>query len=110
MLKTIRTITIVGCLMFPLASFGSSEGNAKSNQKLADRIQKQIAKDDSLKADSGNVNVIVESGVVTLKGTVRSDERRSDIQAKAESEAIQVTPIDQIHSVVVNNQLTVSPN
>ena len=67
MRKSIRTITIVGSLMLPLASFGSSEGDAKTDQKLTAKIQKGIAKDDSLKADSGTVNVTVESGVVTLK-------------------------------------------
>jgi hypothetical protein len=110
MLKTIRTITIMGGLLLPLASFGSTEGAARSDSDLAAKIQKAIAKDDSLKAYAGAVNVLVQDGQVTLKGTVQSDEQRADIQAKAESEAIQVTPIDRIHSVVVNNQLTVSPN
>jgi osmotically-inducible protein OsmY len=110
MLKTIRTITIMSSLMLPLASFGSSEGDAKSDQKMAAKIQKAIAKDDSFKADAGTVNVIVQNGVVTLKGMVRSDERRADIQGKAESFVIQATPADRIHSVVVHNELSVSPN
>ena len=109
MLKTIRTITIMGSLMLPIVSFGASEGDAKSDQKLAAKIQRKIAKDDSLKSDAGTVKVIVESGVVTLKGIASSDERRADMQAKAESQAIQVTPIDRIHTVVVHNELTVSP-
>jgi hypothetical protein len=111
MLKCIRTITIISSLMLPLAAYGSSEGDgAKADQKLTVKIQKAIAKDDSLSADAGAVSVTVENGLVTLKGAVRSDERRADIQAKAESEVIQVTPLDRIHSVVVRNQLTVSSN
>ncbi len=112
MLKTIRGITIVSCLLFPLASFGAEEQSkaAKSDQKLAAKIQKELAKDDSLKAYAGAVSVIVQNGVVTLKGAVQSDEQRSDIQAKAESEAIQVVPLDRINTVVVHNELTVSPN
>jgi hypothetical protein len=109
MLKSIRTITILGCMMFPLASFGSSEGDAKSDQKLTAKIQKALAHDYSLKASASAVNVIVESGVVTLKGAVRTDEQRTDIQGKAESLAIQATPIDRIHSVVVHNELTLAP-
>ena len=74
------------------------------------RFKRDIAKDDSLKAYAGAVNVIVQNGQVTLKGAVRSDEQSQDIQAKAESEAIQVTPIDRINTVVVRNELTVSPD
>jgi hypothetical protein len=110
MLNTVRTITIIGCLMLPLASFGSSEGDAKSDRELAAKIQKSIAKDNSLSADAGTVSVIVQNGVVTLKGAVRSDERKQDIQGKAESLVIQAMPLDRIHSVVVHNDLAVSPN
>jgi len=112
MLKTIRMMTIVSCLLFPLASFGAEEQskNARSDQELAAKIEKSIGKDDSLKAYANAVDVIVQNGQVTLKGAVRSDEQRSDIQAKAESEAIQVTPVDRINTVVVHNELTVSPN
>ena len=111
-LKPIRTIVIVGSLMLPLSSFGAffKRKDAKSDPEMAARIQKAIAKDDSFKADAGTVTVIVENGVVTLKGTVRSDERRADIQGKAESEAIQVAPIDRINTVVVHNELTVTQN
>ncbi len=54
--------------------------------------------------------MVVQNGVVTLKGTVRSDEQRSDMQAKAESLMIQAAPLKSIHTVVVHNELTVSPN
>jgi hypothetical protein len=108
--KTIRTIAILSSLIFPLASFGAFfKKHAESDPEMAAKIQKAIAKDDSFKADAGTVNVIVENGVVTLKGTVRSDERRADIQGKAESFAIQAAPMDRIHSVIVHNELTVSP-
>ena len=109
-MKTIRTITIMSSLMLPLALFGASEGDAKVDQKLAAKIQKEIAKDDSLKAYASAVNVTVQGGQVTLKGAVKSDEQSQDIQAKAESEVIQVTPINRINTVVVRNELTVSPN
>jgi len=99
-------------LLLPLASFGAEDQpkDDRSDQDLAARIEKSIGKDDSLKAYANAVDVIVQNGQVTLKGAVRSDEQRSDIQAKAESEAIQATPVDRINAVVVHNELTVSPN
>jgi hypothetical protein len=98
------------CLLLPLASFGASQGDAKSDSDLAAKIQKAIAKDNSLSAYASAVNVTVQNGVVTLKGAVRSDELSQSIQAKAESLVIQATPIERIHTVVVHNELTVSPN
>ena len=109
MLKTIRTITIMSSLLLPLASFGASVGDTKVDQKLAAKIQREIAKDDSLKAYASAVNVTVQDGQVTLKGAVKTDEQSQDIQAKAESEVIQVTPINRINTVVVRNELTASP-
>jgi len=112
MLKTIRMMTIVSGLLLPLVSFAAEEQSkeVKFDQKLVAKIQKSIGKDDSLKAYAGAVNVSVENGVVTLKGAVQTDEQRSDIQAKAESEVIQVTPIARINTVVVRNELTVASN
>ena len=108
MLKSIRTITILGCLVFPLASFGSTEGDAKSDQKMAAKIQKAIARDYSLMSDAGTVNVTVQGGVVTLKGTVRSDERRVDMQGLAEVVLIRNVPDDQIHTAIIHNELTLA--
>jgi len=115
MLKIIRTISIVGCLTLPLAVFGAAEksGDAqdttKSDHELAAKIHKALAKDDSLKAYASAVDVSVQNGVVTLNGTVKTDEQRADIQAKAESLATQAVPQDRILTVVVHNKLAVSP-
>ena len=74
---------------------------------MAAKIQKAIAKDYSLQADAGTVNVTVQGGVVTLKGTVRSDERRVDMQGAAELVLIRHAPDDHIHTAVIHNELTV---
>jgi len=103
MLKTVI------CLALPVMAFAASNGDNTPDQKVVAKIQKALAKDDSLKAYASAVSVSLERGVVTLKGTVQSDEQSQDIEAKAESEVIQRTPIDRIHEVVVSNQLTVSP-
>ena len=109
MLKSIRTITILGFLVFPLASFGAFrfKKNPNSDPALTARIQKAIAKDYALKSDAGNVSVTVQNGVVTLKGTVRTDERRVDIQGLAEVVLLRSVPDDQIHTAVIHNELTV---
>jgi len=108
MLKTLRTITIMSSLMLPLALYGSSaEGDAKSDQKMTAKIQKAIAKDYSLKSDAGTINVTVQNGVVTLKGVVRSDERRVDTEGVAEMVLLRKVPDDQIHTAVIHNELTV---
>ena len=109
MLKSIRTITILGCLVFPLASFGAFrfKKNANSDPELTAKIRKAIAKDYSLRSDAGTVSVTVQGGVVTLKGTVKSDERRVDMQGVAELVLIRHVPDDQIHTAVVHNELTV---
>jgi hypothetical protein len=114
MLKTLRTMAIVGSLTLPLVLLGAEKPNddrgAKFDRELAAKIQKSLAKDDSLKAYASAVNVDVRGGQVTLTGMVRSDEQSQEIQAKAESETMQRTPVDQIDTVVVHNELTVSPN
>jgi len=103
MLETIRGIAILGLLALPpvlLASADpnetrenkSSEKQAEADQKLAKRIQKSIAKDNSLQTTSRNVDVSVQNGKVTLKGVVQSDEERQAIQGKAESLMIDKTP------------------
>jgi hypothetical protein len=111
MLKSIRTIMILGCLVFPLASFGAFKfkKNANSDPELTARIQKAIAKDYALQSDAGTVSVTVQNGVVTLKGTVRSDERRVDMQGVAELVLLRSVPDDQIHTAVIHNELTVPP-
>jgi len=110
MLKSIRTFIILGCLVFPLASFGAFrfKKKAKSDPEMAATIQKAIAKDLSLQSDAGTVSVTVQDGVVTLKGTVRSDERRVDMQGLAEVVLIRNVPDDQIHTAVIHNELTVT--
>jgi len=68
-----------------------------------------VAKDDSrsLSASAGSVKVIVENGVIALKGTVQSDERSQAIRGVSESFAIQARNIRRCRGV--HNELTVLP-
>jgi BON domain len=115
MLKNILTSVIIGCVVLPLGLFGASESpaerSAKAEQELAAKIRKSVAKDASLPPASRNVDVTIENGVVTLKGTVQSDAESQAIQGKAESVVIQETHHEQAADtprVKVANQIVVS--
>jgi len=104
MLHSLSRIMFIGCFALPLASFGAADrpsngdtkDTVKADQELAKKIQKKMAKDDSLSADAPNVNVSVQNSAVTLTGTVRSDAVSQSIQGKAESLLIQETPSERI--------------
>ena len=111
---TIRGKAIICWLTLPLALMASSEKptqaeDAKADQKLAAKIQKTIARDEShsLSASAHQVQVIVEKGVITLKGTVQSDEESQAIQGEAESLAIRAKSHTFADDTQIHNELTV---
>jgi hypothetical protein len=117
MLDTIRAMTIIGCLALPLVLFAAGETPAdaqenkasqkkvNADQKLAKKIRKSVAKDNSLQPSSRNIEVSVENGVVTLKGLVQSDEESQAIQGRAESLLIQQTPDQLVTDSSFRNQI-----
>jgi osmotically-inducible protein OsmY len=122
MRKTIRNVTIIGCLtLLPVGLFGSADQasagrgdtskETKAHRDLAAKIKKEVAKDDALQPSSREINVTVVNDVVTLQGTVQSDTESQEIQAKAESLAIQDTQWDRVNSkeVEIANELVVAP-
>jgi hyperosmotically inducible protein len=118
MLGTIRSITLSCCVALPLALSASpqqadntrenknnqptaeQQKDTKSDRELAEKIRKSVVADKSLSTYAHNVKIIVQDGVVTLKGPVRSDDESRAIQAKAQ----ELTTPDAIH-----NELTVAP-
>jgi hyperosmotically inducible protein len=72
----------------------------KPDRQMAQQIRQAIVKDKSLSTYAHNVKVIVQDGAVTLKGTVRSDEEKQTIEAKA----TQVAGADK-----VTNQIEIAP-
>ena len=86
-----------------LTAFGQEPDNTKTNQRdrnaseptadqqkanAADRdltrqIRKSIMADKSLSTYAHNVKVISQSGVVTLKGPVRSEDEKKAVESKA---------------------------
>jgi osmotically-inducible protein OsmY len=114
----IRSIALGCCVALPLALFASPQqpDNTKTNKsnlptadqqketkadrELAAKIRKALVADKSLSTYAHNVKVIVQAGVVTLKGPVRSDQERQTVQTKAQ----QFTEASSIH-----NEMTVAP-
>lgn len=107
-----RTCNLILLACMPFGLFGSDEvasKGIKSERHLAERIQKKIAKDDSLQPPSRKVEVTVQNGVITLRGTVQSDQESQAILGDAETVAIDETPSRLINSAQfkLNNQLMV---
>jgi hyperosmotically inducible protein len=71
-----------------------------ADRETTRQIRSSIMKDKSLSTYSHNVKIVTQDGKVTLKGPVRSDEEKSNIEAKAAA----VAGADN-----VTDQLTVAP-
>ena len=54
-----------------------------SDTAIAQKIRKAIHDDTSLSTYAHNVKIIVQDGKVTLRGPVRSDDEKANIQGKA---------------------------
>ena len=108
---SIRSIAIISSLTLPLALIAAHQ-DASGDRHLAEKIQKAVAKDDShsLSSSAHGVKVIVEDGVITLRGTVQSDEERQAIQGEAESFAIQARNKAFADAAEIHNELTVAPS
>jgi hypothetical protein len=70
-----------------------------TDRQLTARVRQVIVADDSLSTSAHNVKIITASGVVTLRGPVKSDQERSAVAAKAQ----QVAGVQRI-----DNQLEVA--
>jgi hyperosmotically inducible protein len=54
-----------------------------ADRELAQKIRKAIHEDKNLSTYAHNIKVIAQDGKVTLRGPVRSEEEKSNLQAKA---------------------------
>jgi hyperosmotically inducible periplasmic protein len=57
--------------------------NDPADRELAQKIRQSINSDKSISTDGHNVKVIVRDGMVTLKGPVKSEEEKRNIDGKA---------------------------
>jgi hyperosmotically inducible protein len=72
-----------------------------SDRAVTQKIRKAIHEDQTLSTYAHNIKVITQDGKVTLRGPVRSEEEKSNLEAKAVSVAGQEN---------VTNQLDVTPS
>ena len=71
-----------------------------TDRAITQKIRKAIHEDKSLSTYAHNIKVITQDGKVTLRGPVRSEEEKSNLQAKAVAVAGEEN---------VSNQLEVAP-
>ncbi|HEY1234188.1 MAG TPA: BON domain-containing protein [Candidatus Binatia bacterium] len=73
----------------------------EADRTITQNVRKALTNDDSLSTDGKNVKVITSDGNVTLRGPVKSDKEKSDIEGKAK----QIAGVKN-----VDNQLEVATN
>src|SRR5215470_10795017 len=71
-----------------------------ADRAITQKIRKAIHEDKSLSTYAHNIKVIVQDGKVTLRGPVRSDDEKANLEAKAVAVAGQGN---------VTNQLEIAP-
>lgn len=59
------------------------QNNDKSDLELTRQIRRAVVHDKSLSTDAHNVKIIVQHGEVTLKGPVKSEAEKMEIEKKA---------------------------
>jgi hyperosmotically inducible periplasmic protein len=72
-----------------------------ADRAITQKIRKAIHEDTSLSTYAHNIKIITQDGKVTLRGPVRSDDEKTNLEAKAVSVAGQDN---------VTNQLEVTPS
>jgi hyperosmotically inducible periplasmic protein len=71
-----------------------------SDREITQKIRKAINEDKSLSTYAHNIKIITQDGKVTLRGPVRSEDEKNNLQAKAVAGAGQEN---------VTNQLEIAP-
>ena len=59
----------------------------EADRTITQNIRQAITADDSLSINAKNVKIITNDGLVTLRGPVKSEKEKADIEAKAKQVA-----------------------
>ncbi len=59
----------------------------EADRAITQNIRKAITTDDSLSTNAKNVKIITNDGTVTLRGPVKNEKEKADIEAKAKKAA-----------------------
>jgi osmotically-inducible protein OsmY len=60
-----------------------SQSNAKGDRELLAAVRRSVVKDKSLSTTAHNVKILAENGVITLRGPVKSDAEKAQVEALA---------------------------
>lgn len=55
----------------------------EADLKITQEVRRAITSDDSLSTNAQNVKIITDNGTVTLRGPVKSEKEKTDIESKA---------------------------
>jgi osmotically-inducible protein OsmY len=65
----------------------ADQSENEADRTITQNIRKALTDDDSLSMNAKNVKIITNDGTVTLRGPVKSEKEKSDIEAKAKQVA-----------------------
>jgi hypothetical protein len=84
----------------PASASADEPAQSSKDRELAREIRRALVTDKSLSIRAHNIKIIAKNGVATLKGTVRSEQEKRAIAAKA----IEIAGADN-----VKDEITVKP-
>jgi hyperosmotically inducible protein len=64
-----------------------NQSEKEADRTISAAIRKAVVSDDSLSVNAHNVKIITADGVVTLRGPVKNDQEKTNIEAKAKQVA-----------------------
>ena len=73
----------------------------EQDRKITQEVRKAVTSDDTLSTNAQNVKIITQDGKVTLRGPVKSEKEKADIEARAK----QIAGVKN-----VDNQLEIASN
>jgi hyperosmotically inducible periplasmic protein len=79
------------------AQTADQQSNSASDIEITRQIRKALVHDKSLSTYGHNVKIITQQGVVTLKGPVKSEQEKEEIELKATQVA---GGADKVHSML----------
>ena len=83
------------------AKTAGDQSENEADRKITQEIRKSIVDDDKLSTNAQNVKIITNDGQVTLRGPVKSEQEKKEIETKAK----QIAGVKK-----VENQLEVATN
>ena len=79
----------------------ADQSENEQDRKISQELRKAVTSDDTLSTNAQNVKIITQDGKVTLRGPVKNQKEKADIEAKAK----QIAGVKN-----VDNQLEIASN